>query len=53
MTDYSGCWILQGGQWWWVTTYTTDSTAAPDAKTYSQGFEDGWAARGAADGKPT
>lgn len=42
--------------WYTLTyTYTTDSTApeiAPDSTTYSHGFEDGWEARGAADGKP-
>lgn len=40
---------------WWCVTYTTttDHTAvdAP-AKTYTEGFDDGWTARGAADGKP-
>lgn len=38
---------------WWSVTYTTNTTAPSGApQTYSDGFDDGWNARGAADGKP-
>ena len=42
---------------WLRVTYTTTTTSdripyPPESKTYTDGFDDGWTARGVADGKP-
>ena len=43
---------IAGGERQWQIIYTTNTTADPgDTKTYSQGFDDGWIARGVSEGK--